>query len=196
MPQTSEQIIESVGRPQSQLIIMLLAALRELKVARPKKEVLRLIIERKWYATCPEDSRPYPSQRSSTSEPRSHTLIAWARKECVESKLMVKDGIRDSWEATTEGINLIARVKQAIQQGTSSVRPCFFWTLDFKRFIDPNYVASPDDAKRPPYLYEDDLPSWMKSVRGTKLARLVDNLIAEEIGRDAIRQSVERKKQS
>lgn len=195
MSHTAQQIIDSLAKPQSQLIVLLLAALRELRVARPKKEVLSQIIESGWYATCPEDMRPYPSQVSSTAEPRSHTLIAWARKECVESALM-SDGTRDSWEATTEGKNVVARVKQAVAQGQCSVRLCYYWTPVFKRFIDPNYTPSSEDAQRPKYRYEDDLPPWMSSVRGNSASRELEQFLRTPEGIALMREQLDQLQQN
>lgn len=71
---------------RGQTIIILLSALRDLHGAHTKSETTNYITTEAWFDVKLEDKKPYPSQ--STNEPRWQTLIAWARKDCVECGLM------------------------------------------------------------------------------------------------------------
>lgn len=67
---------------------MLLAALNETRYILTRREATEFIRSKLWFAIQPEDRLPYPSQMFTSREPRWETVIAWARKDCVERDLM------------------------------------------------------------------------------------------------------------
>lgn len=160
--------------PREQFIVLLLAALHDLKNgARTKQEVLLHIKESGWLDIHPNDKRPYPSQ---PSEPRWNTEIAFARLHSVQSGLMEKNS-NNMWQATKHGLNTYMLSKKTFSVQSLLVCDCYFWTPIFKTRMDPHYSPSDKDAVRPKYLYEDDLPWWQKSVRGSIMSRAMDNLL-------------------
>lgn len=163
----------SVLKTRGQVLIMLLAALQSLRGPRNKKEVISEISEKRWWWLHPEDSAPYPSQNLTSREPRWQTLIAWARNDGVERKLVLNEG-HDSWEATTEGLNIVPKVKSALRSGQVDVRECYLWSPTFKALMLPSYSPSELDTPRPQRFYEDHLQSWEKSVQGNEFTRLLE----------------------
>lgn len=165
---------------RGQIALMLLRCLKELPGSRPKSEVIEVIRSKRWFQITSEDRLPYPSVKSR--EPRWETLIAWARKDCVESNLMLKDGIRDSWQISKEGENMVTEAKAAFASQQLDVRECFFWSSSLKGIMDPSYVESAQDTPRPPRLYNDLLPPWFKSAKGSKSSRMLDRFISNAGG--------------
>jgi len=69
----------------------LLALLAEIRSIRSKQEALAHVQERQYLDIRPEDWQPYPSQ----SEAKWHTLVAWARKDCVIREFMFDHDEKD-----------------------------------------------------------------------------------------------------
>ena len=145
--------------PRGQLAVMLLAALRELYVndgyrTVPKREAIRFIERKKWFAIKDEDREPYPSQRFLSAEPRWHTLIAWARKDSVLRDL-ISDDTRDAWGLTKLGRDAIDREQKFCKSGARKIYRCFLWSGEFKRFMFPDYSPTARDVMRPISFYHD-----------------------------------------
>lgn len=145
--------------PRGQCAVMLLAALRDLYVIEARRivtktEAISYIRENHWFALESSDHDPYPSQRLATSEPRWHTLIAWARKDFV-LRDMISHEARDAWGLTRTGRDAIDRFHALCVNGERPVTSCFLWSPTFKRFMLPLYVPSASDAKRPSFFYRD-----------------------------------------
>ena len=126
-------------------MIMLLAALHEMRAIRAKQEAIAYIQAQHWFDVQPEDWNPYPSQ----TEPRWHTLIAWARKDCVLRDYMFDHDENDHWEITRKGLDRFDVLRAAFATGKRDVRKCFLWSRIFKKWICPAYDPSDKDAKRP-----------------------------------------------
>ena len=149
--------------PREQLMFMLLVALRIQRKPKSKKEILEFIQEKNWFDLCAEDKIPYKSQGGE--EPRWMTLIAWARKDCVDLGLMEFDQ-RDSWSATKNGLNLAAELPAYCHRGEYELWRCFLWKNSFKELLDPNHQTSERDLKRPSLFYRDSFPRFLRNRSG------------------------------
>jgi hypothetical protein len=147
--------------PRGQCAVMLLATLRDLYVndgygAVAKRQAIDYIKSKHWFEIETDDEKPYKSQRYTTGEPRWHTLIAWARKDGVLRDLVSNQG-HDQWGITAFGRTVIERFQENARAGKRPVNECFLWSKDFKKFIFPEYVPAPREAKRPALFYRDQL---------------------------------------
>jgi hypothetical protein len=142
-----------IFQPRGQCIILLLAALRELRGSVSKQTALQYISDRKWFCIEPEDLKPYPSQQH-THEPRWKTLVAWGRKDSVIRDYIMSHE-RDSWALSREGIRVWDLHRPKFASGEHDVRRGYLWTPQFKRYLCPTYEPSASDAKRPWRLYDD-----------------------------------------
>lgn len=138
---------------------MLLAALHEMYVrdgigAATKQETIRFISNKHWFDFHDEDRNPYPSRANVAGEPRWHTLIAWARQDGVIRDYVSYEA-RDAWGLTRLGRDTFERFKNRFVTGERPVAPCFLWSIQFKRHMNPNYEPSPSDKKRPCFFYRD-----------------------------------------
>ncbi len=143
-----------IPSPRGQCAVLLMAALREIGGAIPKREAISFIHRQRWFDVQPDDQKPYPSSVATTREPRWHTLIAWARKDSVLRDL-VSDHERDSWSLTRTGRDAFERFHSNSLAGKMTVSNCFLWTLVFKRYMYPPFAPSPKDAQRPDDFYRD-----------------------------------------
>jgi hypothetical protein len=162
---------------RGQVVVILLAALNELRYDPPKEDVLTEIQQRAWLDLRPEDKQPYPSQ--PRGEARWRTLVAWARKDCVQNDLMPRGG-RNVWSLTDHGRDKLLDVKCAFGTGILDVRKCFLWAPLFKRRMCPSWEPSENDAPRPAYLYNDLTPPWMSSTRGNEVSRHIESLVRDD----------------
>lgn len=138
---------------------MLLAALHDMFVNDSlrnvtKRDAIRYISAKHWFAHEDEDREPYPSQRWLTGEPRWQTLIAWARKDSVLRDLVSYEA-RDSWGLTRRGREVFERFHDLCRVGKRSVAPCFLWSAQFKQFMSPSHAPNSNDATRPTFFYRD-----------------------------------------
>ena len=143
----------SIFQPRGQCIILLCAALRELRGSVTKQEAIECISDRKWFAIEPEDLKPYPSQQH-TREPRWKTLIAWGRKDSVLRDFMLYHE-RNSWALSREGIRRWDLHRPKFASGEHDVRSGYLWSPTFKRYLCATYEPSPKDAPRPWRFYDD-----------------------------------------
>ncbi|MEI9893217.1 MAG: hypothetical protein WDN28_04760 [Chthoniobacter sp.] len=133
---------------------MLVVALSELRVTVRKQEAIAYIASKKWFdIQLPDDNEPYPSV--PTREPRWHCLVAWSRKDAVIREWMFDHQERDAWCITRIGLHLVSDWRVNFRDGMWNASKCFLWTPEFKRKMFPPWVPSPDDSKRPRFLYED-----------------------------------------
>jgi len=146
--------------PRWQCIVMLFAALREVRGGMTKADTIALIRDKLWFDIQPEDRLPYPSQRLTTHEPRWITSIAWARKDAIEQRLMHK-GAFNEWDLNSEGLDSFAIIARACRETRLDVRRCYLWSCRFKLRMDPSYTTGQPERKRPLNLYEGD---WMQRI--------------------------------
>lgn len=95
---------------------------------------------------------PYAGQNES----KYHTLLAWARKDCVERDFVLNNE-RDAWALRLKGRALIEWIHQLCVAQNFDVRKCYLWTEKFKKKMDPKYQPSDTDAKRPEIVFEEML---------------------------------------
>jgi hypothetical protein len=136
-----------------QVVLMLLTVLADLRCAS-KQETIGYIKNRHFFDVQAEDWPPYP--KAQTHEPRWHTLIAWARKTGVESGLLM-DGERDAWAISRDGVHELARAQGQYRSAHLAAGNCYMWTPTFKKLMQPAYLPSATDAKRPVNVYRDAL---------------------------------------
>lgn len=153
---------------RGQCAVMLMAALFEMytkdAIGQPsKREVIRYIAARRWFDIHDEDREPYKSQNQLTGEPRWHTLIAWARKDALIRDFVTYEA-RDAWGMTRRGRDLIERFRQQCVSGEKPVAPCFLWSVQFKKYLDPNYQPGPTDKKRPRHLYRRTIANFFREL--------------------------------
>ena len=159
--------------PREQIILLLLVALRELRKPKTKFEVIQYIESKKWFNLRSEDLIPYKSTQGT--EERWKTLIAWARKDCVDANLMEYDS-QNCWEASKNGLNIVVGLKQLCQAAEFSVGHCYLWSLSLKSSIHPEFMESANDPKRPMSFYRDSYAIMLKTPSGKELLnRLVSH---------------------
>ena len=124
---------------------VLLATLREMRAMRTKQEAISYIQTQGWLDLRPEDWKPLESQ----TEPRWHSMIAWARMDCVNSDLMFHHDENDHWEITREGLDKFEQFRGRFSREELDVRRCYLWSRAFKRFMNPTYEPSERDHTRP-----------------------------------------------
>src|SRR5579862_9752936 len=90
---------------RGQGVFLVLYALWELRGACTKREVLAFIQDGELYEITRHDLPPYEHQ----SEPRYHTLLAWARKDCLLSDWLINTPERDAWQIARAGREILDR---------------------------------------------------------------------------------------
>jgi hypothetical protein len=138
---------------RGQGVFLVLYSLRKLGGICTKQEVISFIQHADLYEISRHDLPPYKDQ----SEPRYHTLIAWARKDAMLEEWLVDTKERDAWQLSRDGADMLDRTTRRYQTSELTVRNCYLWTAKFKRQIDQTYKPSPEDAKRP----EDSLIEYI-----------------------------------
>ena len=147
---------------------MLLAALHEMfskdamAIVTKRVAILRIKMNH-WFDLHDEDLEPYPSQRLLTGEPRWQTLIAWARKDSVIRDLVSYES-RDAWGLTRRGREVFERFHNLCTNGSKPISDCFLWSVNFKKFMKPDFVVAEDDKTRPTFLYRDTFPDIFAEV--------------------------------
>ena len=141
-----------LDNPRGQCIVMLFAALCELRGNQSKRDTIAFIQGHHWFDIQSEDKDPYPS--ATTKEPRWQTLIAWGRKDAKIAELMF-DHPHDQWELTRRGMDEFCTIRRLYQAGDLRVQHCFLWSTTFKQWMVPGYTPSPRDWPRPMDLYRD-----------------------------------------
>jgi hypothetical protein len=147
--------------PRGQCAVMLLAALHKMfvkdamAIVTKRQAVLRIKMNH-WFDIHDEDLEPYLSQRLLTGEPRWQTLIAWARKDSVIRDFVSYEA-RDAWGLTRLGRDAFERFHNLCTNGRKSISDCFLWSIQFKKFMKPDFAVAPNDKKRPTFLYRDTL---------------------------------------
>lgn len=141
---------------------MLLASLHDMYVNdgfgnATKRQTMQYIAQKHWFDIQDDDLEPYPSQRQITGEPRWHTLIAWARKDSV-IRDYVSGESRDAWGMTRRGRDAFERFRGLCLDGRVSVSPCFLWSAQFKKHMNPDHAPGSTDKKRPSFFYRDTIP--------------------------------------
>jgi len=131
---------------------MVLCALQELGGSNTKLEVITYITQSGWYDVTRHDLPPY----EGNNEPKYHTLLAWARKDCYERDWMLKAGWND-WSISRDGRLVLERAIERFRKKQLDVRKCYLWKPGFKKNIDPTYEPSSADAVRPEDLFEEIL---------------------------------------
>lgn len=162
-----------IENPRAQCIVMLFAALHEMGGCQSKQEAISYIREHHWFDIRDEDRKPYPS--ATTNEPRWHTLIAWGRKDAVLAELMF-DHPPDQWELTRRGIDEFRLVRAQYQSGALEARRSYLWSLAFKQWMVPSFVASDHDWPRPKDTYRDIQPLRHRNIRARVRQALLDDL--------------------
>ena len=152
---------------RAQVIMVLLATMNRLKGGNTKQRVIEEIESMSWFARKIEDLTPYPTV---STEARWKTLVAFGRKDCYEEELFVKDGVPDSWQISQAGTNSFLKRKDLFASGDLDCRKCYMWSPTFKKFINPDYVPSPEDADRPSNVYDD----YYKRNQHLELAELLN----------------------
>ncbi|ATC64308.1 hypothetical protein CMV30_10275 [Nibricoccus aquaticus] len=125
-------------------MILVMQALAELRGSNTKQEVIGHIIQTGYYEVTRHDLPPYDGQNES----RYHTLLAWARKDCVELEYLLGHE-RDAWALSRNGDRAILKARELFGKNEWDVRRCYLWTPKFKLLMLPSYLPSPKDAKRP-----------------------------------------------
>jgi len=149
--------------PRWQCIVLLLATLTEVRGGLTKAEAIGRIRDRHWFDFKPEDSLPYPANVLLSREPRWITVMAWARQDCVDHKLINNDG-HNNWDISGNGQSKFAVIAKSAGEDLIEVRECFLWSPAFKRRMNPSYTTGHPERKRPYNLYERD---WRKRLLDT-----------------------------
>ena len=138
-----------------QRLVCLLFVLYEFGGGHRKREVIEYIQREYYLRIAPHDVEPYLAQ----IEPRWHADIAFRRKDGVEKELLFNQ-THDSWELTRHGREVIEKVMWLFRDKHLDVRQCCLWMKGLKKRIDPDYVPSEQDVKRPKRLTRKELESF------------------------------------
>jgi hypothetical protein len=130
---------------RGQGVLLVLFALQDLGGTNTKQEVIARITHARWYEVTRHDLPPYEGQ----NEPKYHTLLAWARKDCYERDWMLRTDVRDDWAISRDGRGVLEKAIMRFRSKGLDARKCYLWTPAFKREIDPSYHPSDADAVRP-----------------------------------------------
>ena len=137
---------------RGQCMVLVLESLSDLTGSNTKQEVLNHIREAGHYHVTRHDLPPYPGQNES----KYHTLLAWARKDCVQRDYILNNE-RDAWALSLKGRALVAKIREHCIAQRLDVRKCYLWTAKFKKRMDPKDEPSEADAKRPEVIFEEML---------------------------------------
>ncbi len=159
-----------------QVSTLLAIALRGMPHGPSRQECLDYIKQQRWLDIQPADLRPYPSSK----EPRWQTMVSWAR-EALVGQNFIDRSVADCWQPTKEGLNSAVLIRRDFTAGVLDVDRCYMWTPEFKVLMHPNYTPSESDKERPQFVYEDELPSWRKTVRGTDWQREIENFTPQQM---------------
>ncbi len=157
MAETKHSDIE-VFSPRGQIVAALLMILSQERQPMRKKLTIGIIRQRRLLELNNDDEKPYPSAfERGSMEPRWHTLVAWARKDCVARGWMEDFPLsKDKWLITSLGKEIWEAIKITCAQGSWDVRLAYLWSPSFKKFLCPTYEPSELDSVRPKYsIYED-----------------------------------------
>lgn len=130
---------------RGQGVFLVLHALQSLGGSNAKQDVIGCISAGGWYDVTRHDLPPYEGQ----NEPKYHTLLAWARKDCYERGWMLPTDQRNDWSISREGRRILERAIERYRRKEWDVRKCYLWKSGFKRLVDPTYEPSSADAVRP-----------------------------------------------
>jgi hypothetical protein len=130
---------------RGQGVFLVLYALNQLGGSNRKQDVIGRISEGGWYDVTRHDLPPYPGN----SEPKYHTLLAWARKDCYERDWMLQTDQHDDWSINRDGRAVLEKAIEKFGAKEWDVRKCYLWKRSFKKLIDPSYEPSDKDAVRP-----------------------------------------------
>jgi hypothetical protein len=147
-------------QPRWQCIVLLCATLANVRGGLTKAEAIAQITQAHWFDIQPEDRQPYRSAQHTTHEARWITLIAFARKDLVERRLM-DDGPRDNWDLSAAGRDCFESIAALFRSMRLDACRCFLWTAKFKSYMSPTYSSVGTDAVRPRHLYSRD---WRQSI--------------------------------
>jgi hypothetical protein len=138
-----------------QNIMLLLHTLNELRSVQWKYDVTNHIAEKGKYDFMEKDFRPGRwSNVLNEFEPMWVGDIDRASKVCTHMGLMFRLQSEDSWQITSKGKNLINRLETLSRTGEFRVGKCYLWSHNFKEVVDPKFIPSPTDAKRPRSFYD------------------------------------------
>lgn len=131
-------------KSRGQGMVLVMQALDELGGSNTKQEVVDYINRSGYYDVTKHDLEPYENQ----NEPKYHTLLAWARKDCVLRDAILNNE-RDAWALSRSGRSQLGMIRLRFHSQEWDVRRCYLWTPKFKRKLVPTYEPSGADAKRP-----------------------------------------------
>jgi hypothetical protein len=133
-----------------QNIMLLLHALSELDSVQWKYDVTQHIEANGTYSFAEGDFR---------NGAWSHTLDAWeplwvtemdrASRRCIELGMMHGTLNGETWQITNHGKTVVTKLDRMTKLGMVEVRRCYLWSIDFKTTLNPTYIPSPTDARRP-----------------------------------------------
>ena len=131
---------------RGQGVVLVLFALHTLGGSNSKREVIDHISRSGWYEVTRHDLPPYENQ----NEPKYHTLLAWARKDCYQKDWLLPTDSKDDWSISRSGRSVLDKNIRRYQAGELSVRKCYLWKPNFqntklsnqafKNFFWPNCI--------------------------------------------------------
>lgn len=149
-PNMNEPTKIAYFKNRGQGMVLVMQALDELGGSNTKQDVIDYINRSGYYDVTKHDLPPYKNQ----NEPKYHTLLAWARKDCVLRDAILNNE-RDAWALSRIGRSKLENIRRRFANGEWDVRRCYLWTPIFKKKFFPAYVPSEDDAKRPEDVWEE-----------------------------------------
>ena len=129
---------------RGQELILVLYALWKLGARNSKQETIGFISGNGLFNVTSHDLPAYVGK----SEPKYHTLLAWARKDGT-IKEWIFDDDWNSWGITRHGRDVLDAAMRKLSNHDWDVRECYNWSPKFKKVIDPTYEPSERDRKHP-----------------------------------------------
>jgi hypothetical protein len=143
---TTEQGAITAYTNRGQGVFLVLYALNADGGGKSKQDVIECISRGGWYDVTRHDLPPYEGK----NEPKYHTLLAWARKDCYERDWMLRTDQKDDWSISRNGRVILECAIERYRKKEWDVRKCYLWKTVFKKLIDSMYEPSASDAVRPP----------------------------------------------
>ena len=140
---------------RGQGMILVMKAIEELGGRNTKQDIITYITGNGYYDITRHDLPAYNGQ----SEPRYHTLLAWARKDCVLRNLILNDE-RDAWAFNRQGREKIVNYLRKFENQDWDICKCYIWRPKFKSIMCSHYRPSDADAQRP----EENLEQFLKDI--------------------------------
>lgn len=138
-----------------QTIMLLLHSLHELDSVQWKYDVADHIKEENKYEFDTKDFRPGTwCNTLNDFQPKWVSDLDCASRICMGLGFLHTHQSEDSWQITRKGKKTVHKLEHFAKSGVFKVNQCYLWSRDFKGSLDPTFVPSKGDPRRPKEFYD------------------------------------------